>query len=178
MRTIVLLISTLFIIGCENSGEEKDAAAVVKPEPIIVGRVNPAMMDAGDYVLGGSAHAYNYGDVIEVENNTYKRAHWLNGDVVIEEGTFSLRQELDIQIMGETEADIHTYTNYIQFTPSSYLPNNCGYSLDMYEENYVYTENGSVETQWVDVGDDNFHQAFGWVWDPDWAEVNLNQECL
>ncbi len=180
-KAIFLIFIALYLSACEEQPKQAELASVDeggKPDPTVTGYEEIVPMQDGDFVMGGSAHPVNGGDIIIVSGSNYVYLHWANGELVKEEGTVDYRQDLQIVEQPEDQADYHIYTNKMIFTPQSYTPSNCGYSFDSYEKDYSPRDNNGHQAFMFDIGQDWYQEAIGWPLDEAWADANLTPECL
>ena len=184
MKYFILIIMLIFIAACEEGGSEQKAIANTQPQIIENGQKTLYEISEGEYVIGGSAHPFNGGDILEVTGGTYKKLHWVNGDLIVEHGQISTEQEITTTQDGDIK--YITYKNYIVYQPTSYEPSNCNYSMDSYRDEFEAIPSCSVvsgqsqcfDTHFIMVNQVKYHMTFDWPLDYDWSQSNLNEVCL
>lgn len=172
MRLFILLSVFPIMIGCKAiMPQSETSVAVAEPVtapvedelPVVTDEPFIALQD-GDYIVNGSAHPYDAGDVYEIDGNNYRRAVWEEGVVTIEVGTFEYE---------------HTSLDHrIIFTVTEWIPSSCGYDLQSFDVRYQLRDEKSSNSDLVAIDNDNVNKGYGWNMDVQWAEDNLTQGCL
>ena len=182
MKIALIIFSLVFIVNCKHQDNNSQNKTVPLNEYTIIGEEVLVELETGTYVYDGSAHPTLFGNVMDAISGAYKLAIWENGNVKIEEGTYSFKTIKEVDDINYTI----TYFHKIVYQPTRYNPSSCGYSLDSYEKDYFWTSNGAdMTTQWISsisssLYDYEYNQAVGWPTNltPDYVESNLNPTCL
>lgn len=187
MKHLIIIICAIGLVACKqpvgDTASDSDATiidGIDVSEYTKIGKKTLVDVENGNYILGGSAHPTLYGDSVDYLDGSYKAAHWVNSLVVIEQGTVDFIE----RVVHDHDLQTSTYSYHAVFTPTSYNPSNCGYSMAQYEMPYSWQANGSILTQYFalvttsNIVADGFTQTVDFPYTPDYAESNLTPTCL
>jgi len=157
MKNLVYSIFIMLLLTACSEGKLTDAELTppLPDEYQEIGKKVLTSPESGSYVYDGQYHPTNYGYILEISGNEYKKAKWSNSSAYIEHGIVTAKEYIYVDHINK----IYSYSYVIEFEPTYASPNNCINALNQYSNQYDWRGSTATTTDYVGLDSANINAS-------------------